>query len=320
MRRTRVGCLFCIAVFFAVAAFFPLMDVRAEETTKIDFAATLKYVQSWAARDSFPDSPSLAYQNVYCKLALEGQLADADRDAIVAFLAKCQRPDGGFVSSPDLKEGSNVIFTYFALAALDRSKIDRDKAVGFILSLVQKDGGIKASAREATANLGTTGYGVRSLYLLKALDHLDKDHTIAYIKSHHDDEKGFGVLPGKHSAPQPTFAAMDSLRLLGGLTDDIKTGVIAYIKETPYSRLKEPDNLALMSMDNMAYMLETASILSALQQLNTEKIYDFVQSLYIPSNGGFGPSPNLGSTPPSTYYAVECLVKLGKLNDPIRGE
>ena len=153
-------------------------------------------------------------------------MSDADKNRIIEFLIKCQKPDGGFVTNPDLKEGSNVIFTYFALAALDLidapSTVDREKAVDFVLSLVQKDGGIKATAGDAAANLGTTCYGVRSLYLLKALDRLDKDRTIAYIKSHRDDDKGFGVLAGKPSAPQPTFLAVDSLKLLGGLTDDVK--------------------------------------------------------------------------------------------------
>lgn len=323
MRLNRAGWLFYVLVSFSVAAFFSAEKAGAEEAKKIDLSATVNYVNSWAARDTFPDSPSFAYENAYCQLALNGRVSETGKDRIIKFLVKCQKPDGGFVTNPALKEGSNVIFTYFALAALDLidapSKIDRDKAVGFVLSLVQKDGGIKATARDVAANLGTTCYGIRSLYLLKALDRLDKNRTIAYILTHRDDDRGFGVLAGKPSAPQPTFLAVDSLKLLDSLTDDMKPGVIAFLKETPFSGLREPENLTLMSMDSTADVLETASIFSAVEQLNTEKIYDFVQSLYIPENGGFGPSPTLGATPPSTYSAVVCLVKLKKLKEPYKG-
>ena len=218
MRRFRADRLFYVLLLFCVAAFPPLKEVRAEEAKKIDLSSTAQYVASWAARTAFPDSPSFAHQNAYSQLALEGRVPDADKDKIVEFLMKCQRPDGGFVTNPDLRESPNVIFTCFALAALDLidapSKIDREKAVGFILSLVQETGGIKATQADSAPTLGTTYYGIRSLYLLKALDRLDRNRTIAFIKSHQDDAKGFGVLVGKPSAPQPTFMAIYSLKLL----------------------------------------------------------------------------------------------------------
>jgi prenyltransferase beta subunit len=313
--------LFYLVVLGYILALSGVRDVTAEEPQKIDLAATVRYVDDWTSRDAFPDSPSFAYQNVYSQLALKGRVDDTAVNRIKEFLKKCQSTDGGFVTSPDMAEGSSVIITYFAIAALDlvdaSSTVDREKAVGFILSLVQKDGGIKGTAKDARANLGTTYYGVRAMHLLKAMDRLDKQRTIAYIESHRDDGKGFGVMAGLPSAPQSTFMAVECLELLGGLTDDtMKPGVIEFIKETPYSGLDEPENPALMTMDNMAYILETASILSAVQQLNTEKIYQFVESLFIPENGGFGPTPGYGTTPPSTFSALVCLVKLGKLKDP----
>jgi prenyltransferase beta subunit len=320
MRPYKAVRLICILVLSTVLAQFAGGQVRATDANKIDLSATLKYVKDWAARDTYPDSPSFAYQNIYCQIALDGKVSDSDKQRLIEFLAKSQKQDGGFVTNPSLEQGSNVIFTYFALAALDlidaTSAIDKEKAAGFVLSLAQKDGGIKAAAKDANAYLGTTYYGVRALALLKALDRIDRDRTIAYIKSHRDGAKGFGVLAGKPSAPQSTFMAVESLKLLGGLTEEIRPGVIEFFKETPYAGFKEPENLALMSVENTAHALGTATILSAVQQLNTEKIYEFVESLYIPENGGFGPSPGLGTTPPSSFYAVMCLVRLGKLEDP----
>ncbi len=320
MRLQNTTGLICLVTFSALIAFSAPWRGEAEEAKKIDLSATAKFVENWASRETFPDSPSFGYQNVFCQLALGGQVSDGDRNKIIGFLRECQKPDGGFVSGPDLKDDSNVIFTYFALASLDLidapAAVDRQKAVDFVLSLVQKDGGMKATAGGSQANLGTTCYGIRSLYLLKALERIDKDKTVAYIKSHRDNDKGFGVLAGKPSAPQSTFMAVQSLKLLGGLTDDVRSGVIRFLMETPYSGLREPANLALMTMENTAYVLETAAVLSALQELDAKKIHEFVESLYIPENGGFGPSPGLGTTPPSTYYGVESLVKPGRVKDP----
>lgn len=309
-----------LLIFLTVSALLPFLECNAQEARKPDLSATLKYVRNWAARDAFPDSPSFAYENVYCQLALQKKVSNADKNRIIEFLKKCQKPGGGFVSNPALNERPNAIFTYYALSALDLigapQVIDRPKAAGFILSLVQPDGGIKATASDRRANLGTTFYGVRSLALLKALDRIDKSRAIAYVKSHRDASKGFGVLPGKPSAVQATFMAVDCLKLLGGLTDDVKPGVIGFIRQSPYSGLNKPANLALMNIDDEAYVLGTAAMLSAVPKMNEEKIHEFVESLYIPHNGGFGPSPELGSTPPSTYSAIVCMVKLGKLKDP----
>lgn len=320
MRINRSGLLIYLVLFLTVLSFLPPEKAGAKEAKKIDFSATLDYIRNWKSRDTFPDSPSLAYENTYCRLALEGRISDSDKKRIIEFLKKCQRPDGGFTANPDLKEGSNVIFTYFALATLDLisapSSVDGERAVQFVLSLVQKDGGIKAKAEDRAANLGTTYYGLRSLYLLKALDRIDKSRTLAYIESYRDDGKGFGVLAGKPSAPRSTFMAVAALKLLGGLSDEMRPGLIRFLKDSPYSGLREPGNPALMSIDDEADVLETAALLSAVQQLNVERIHEYVESLYIPENGGFGPSTGLGSTPPGTYYAIVCLVKLGKLKDP----
>jgi len=321
MPLKRVRCLIGFLVLISILSLLRIRTVGADEGKQIDLSATTKYVNAWAARESFPDSPIFAYENAFCELALSGRVEDPHKKRIIEFLKNSQNVDGGFVSAPELKENSNVILTYFALAALDlidaTSAVRREKAADFVMSLVQDNGGITATAGDKVSNLGTTYYGIRCLYVLKALDRIDKAKTIAYIESYREADKGFGVIPGKPSAPQSTFMAVESLRLLGGLAEDIKPGVIRYLKETPYSGSQESKNRALMNMENTAYVLETASILSAIQQLDVEEIHHFVESLYIPENGGFGPSPGYGTTPPGTYYAVWSLGRLGRLEGPL---
>ncbi len=321
MRSHRIGCLICFA---AVVLFSSSASVRAgaEEAGKMNLSATLKYVEDWAARDAFPESPSFAYMNVFSRFALGGEVSEEDKSRIVEYIKKCRRPDGGFISDPEIGEGaaaaSNIISTYFALATLDllnaSSAIDREKTADFILALAGGDGSIRLSANGRQSNLGTTYYGVRSLHLLNALERFDKNHAIGYIKSHLADDGGFGVLPGKPSAPQATFMAVESLNVLGGLTDDVGAGVARYLEKTPYSGLSEPGNFALMNMENMACVLETAALVSALPRFNSDRIKAYIESWYVPENGGFGPGQGLGTTPPSTFYALRCLVELGMTN------
>ena len=91
-------------VFSAVLAFYVAERAGAEEAKKIDLSAISKYVDDWTARDTFPDSPSFAYMNVYCRLALGGQVSDATKKRIIDYLTGCQKRDGGFVTNPEDKE------------------------------------------------------------------------------------------------------------------------------------------------------------------------------------------------------------------------
>jgi hypothetical protein len=60
-------------------------------------------------------------------------------------------------------------------------------------------------------------------------------------------------------------------------------------------------------------ILTALDSMQALGQVETSPVLAFVESLYIPQNGGFGPSPGYGTTPPSTFQGVYCLEQLGKI-------
>jgi hypothetical protein len=111
--------------------------------------------------------------------------------------------------------------------------------------------------------------------------------------------------------------AVQALDILGAVTDKLRGEVVAYLKETRYSGLVEGRKYrTLPTIEAMAAVLETLATLSAIPEANAEKIQEFIESIYIPANGGFGPRPGLGTTPPSTYHAIVALVRIGKLPDP----
>lgn len=296
----------------------------AKEIKKIDLKATTDFFKSWEGREKFPDSVTFAYYYAYSLSALGEKIPSEAEKKLVAFLKRCQTKEGGFTSEPNYSAEPNIIFTYYALKTLkfvdSLDAIDKEKAKSYVLGLAQKDGGFFASSnkRSMKTSLQMTYYGVECLHALNDLKKLDTKKTIQFINGHTGEKgKGFSLLPKGEATPQATNMAVKSLDILGGLTDSTKTAVVDYLKSTRYSGLIENKQYqAVPQLSEMADVVEALSQLKAVGQVNTAKIYAFVASLYIDENGGFGPSPGLGTTPPSTYDAIVCLAKIGKIKDP----
>jgi len=111
-----------------------------------------------------------------------------------------------------------------------------------------------------------------------------------------------------------TFMAVRTLTMLEGVDPALKTDVVRYLKQTRYAgRTAKAKYSTLPNIEEMSYVLEALSDLSALKVVDNNNVMAFIESLYIQENGGFGPEPGLGTTPPSTYHAIVCLSMLGKL-------
>lgn len=331
--RIALALLFLLLIFSVASA-----KEGAKEIKKIDLKSTSNFMKSLESRETFPDSVTFAYYYAYSLSAFGEKIPAPAEKKIVDFLKRCQTKNGGFTSEPANGAEPNLIFTYYAIKTLNflgtLDAIDKEKATGYVLGLAQKDGGFFAndtlSGRQTSLQM--TFYGVQSLQMLKELKKLDAQKTITFINGYTSkDGKGFSLLRKddvsqratlgsnmkEDAAPESTKMAVKALDTLGGLTDATKTAVVAYLKSTRYSGLiKNKQYPTLPQLSEMADVLDTLSYLKAVNQANTAKIYKFVESLYIAENGGFGPSPGLGTTPPSTFDGIVCLVKLGKLKDP----
>jgi len=300
-----------------------LAAVGEKTNPAIDLDRTRQLIQGWGSRPSFPESVTFAYYHAYAMRAFGEELTPEAKQRIAGYVARCQRPSGGFAAEPIHAKTANVIFTNYALDALQLSgglkSIDRQGAIRFLRGRIQDGGGMAATDRaDEKATLATTYYGVESLSHLDALDRLDKQRTAAFILRYRVNDGGFGMVAGGGSNPEATDMAVRCLEQLGALTPEVKAGAIAYLKGTRYSgRITDKQYPGLPEIKAMAATLDALSLLGAMQKIDTDRAYDFVASLYIPQNGGFGPRPGLGTTPPSTYHAIVCLVRLGKLPDPL---
>lgn len=316
------------ALFLAVLILFPVLSspaaAEAPAAAKpVDLEKTTALFEQWSSRENFPDSVPFAYYNTYASLALGKKVSPESRKKIIAFLRSCQRPDGGFAPEPAFAKESNSVFTYYALKTLQLlnglDAIDGRQVVGQLKALCEPDGGIRGGGGPGEpASLGTTYYGVAALHLLGALDSLpDRKRTIAFVLACREPGKGFGRKKGMISSPLATFMAVRTLKILHGLPKTLEAEIIASLKASRYAGLvTDRQYRTLPRVKDLAATLEALNDLDAINQVNTKKVISFIDSLYVPGNGGFGPQPGYGTTPPSTYYAIVSLVQLGKLGNP----
>ena len=311
----------CLFLVLALAMTGPVVSADDPGTgSGIDLGKTQGLIESWTQRKTFPDSTPFAYQLADSMRILQGGVPAEARDRIVTFIRRCQRPSGGFVSTPKFGDTPNIVYTYYALAALDvldaGYAADRDKALGFIRRLMDAEGGIRSSLDDkARPTLGSTFYGVEALRLLKRVDVLDKAKTTAFVLTHRTgDEGGFGVTTKGVARPRATSMAVRTLATMGTLSEELKAQAIGYL-EIAIALLgtRGPQFQAFSTMQAVTDIVEALDRLSALDDVITDRLVAFVKELYVPQNGGFGPMPGLGTTPPSTYQGLLCLEKLGAL-------
>ncbi len=313
------------AAVVRLGAIRPRAPAVAEAPGPIDASKTLRYLESWARRDRwdrFPESPSFAFYNLYATLALGGTISPELRARVVDQLRRCQAPDGGFTAAPGSGD-SHVVPTLYALrtlalvGALDA--VDRRRAAAFVASLARPDGGYRGRVADAEPSLGTTYHALSALALLGAGDRVDRARTLAYVSSHRASDGGFGLRPGVGSSPAATFMAVRSLTLLGALDGETSAGVARHLAGSRYSgRLREGKFATVPEIEDEADVLAALADVGRLDVVDRREVERFVGTLYVAENGGFGPQPGLGTTPPSTYQAIACLVSLGRLRDPGR--
>ncbi|UKL13430.1 prenyltransferase/squalene oxidase repeat-containing protein [Dissulfurimicrobium hydrothermale] len=294
-------------------------DSPARDNWTYDWSKTKNFIEAWSKRPTFPDSISFAYYFVYSKRALGLEISKDERNKLLNFIKDCQTKDGGFVSEPKFDKDSNIISSFYAIKALDMLKephlVNEKRLAGFLHSMFTKEGGMRLSSNTKEASLAGTALGVVLLNRLSDLTDREKRLATAYILKYKTRDDGFGLVGNKVSSIRATAMAVAALKSMNAI-GDIKKDVICFLSQSRYSGLiKEKRFKTLPSMEEMAQFLATVRLVGSSDKkiADPQKISKFVRSLYIPENGGFGPEPGLGTTPPSTYYGLFCLVELGRL-------
>ncbi len=296
-------------------------EAKLQGKDGLDLSKTKGFVADWEQRDRFPDTVSLAYYYVYSQMALGRKVPSAVRKKIISSINACQRKDGGFGSHPHFSLHSTVMDTYYAFKTLKLlnglGEADWKRAAAFIRARASKNGGFFNKEGDKGTSLAATCWAIEVLLGVESLTPETAEKASRFILSFREKGKGFAMVKGKPSSPKATGMAVRALDLMKRLTPEIKSDVVRYLKGTRYSGLiKNRKYTTYPYVEHLCYVLEAMKRAGSLKEFDTVAIRDFIKRLYIPFNGGFGPRPGLGSTPPSTYHALRSLALLGDLKDP----
>lgn len=311
MRRT----FFHIAVIAACLFFATVLPAAAE---KINYDKTAEYMQEIRLKADFPVDPTFAYYYGYTMKALGKEVDQKTAAEIVEFISQTQKADGGFSEN---KSGttSSSLYAYYSLKTLALfkalPKINAEKAINYLVSLQNKDGGFGFN-RGSKSSLPTTYYALTGLSLLNAQGRIDRARAASYVMKLKSGSNGFALYEGKPATDKATCWATASLVILGALDDTLKRQIIDFLKTSRYSGNAAEKYEANAKIEDASLTYMTLKSLNGISVINKKKVQAFIEKLYIPQNGGFGPSPDIGSTPPSTYHAVSALASLGVLADP----
>ncbi len=300
---------------------FSKKDASSNATKAFDFSKTRQLISEWTVRKKFPDELTISYYYTYIKLTLSDRVDPQVEKRILAFVRSCQKKDGGFASDPRYASFSSVKDTFYAYKTLKllhkMDVVDWDKAAAFLRARMNSDGGFSNRPGDKKSNIVATCWAVQVLAGIGGLTDKDREIITAYIMEFRGKDGGFAMLRGKPSSPRVTGMAVSALQAMGGLDDKLKREVVTYLKTTRYSGLVKGKKYHTRPyVEGLYYVLEAMHRCGAVEQLGKKEILHFLYRLYVPFNGGFGPTPGLGTTPPSTYYALKSLALLGLLTDP----
>ncbi len=304
--------LFVLLFIFTVL----LLTGNASAGEKFDFTKTRDFIKEMEGRPDFPVSTVLAYDYVY-SLRTIGETIQPDRKrSVIAYLRGVQQKDGGFAADRTGKAGSSL-FTDIALETLayleSPRELNTEAAKNFILSLKNRDGGFGFSAASRESTIATTYYAVKVLVALNALSLQDTTKTAQFIKAfERNDTGGFGYVKGQGASnAKTTYMAVYTLKSMQQLDEMTAKNTLRFLESTPCG--KRSSKKEMPELGEVSYAVQTAKLLKSKDSMDRARIMSFLNRLYIPLNGGFGPIEGYGSTPDSTTTALRILAETGTI-------
>jgi prenyltransferase beta subunit len=284
---------------------------KREGEKKFNFAKTRAFMGEMETRPDFPVSTVLANDYVISVLALDGKIKPARKGSIVSWIKSAQNRDGGF-SADRSDRNSSLLFTDISLETLRCLKltdaIDLRRVKKFTASLKNSDGGFGLSSGVKESSLAATYHAAKILKSTGAIGLMDKFRTVGFVKSFEGKDGGFGYVRGSGVADtKSTYMALFILNSLGMMDRATTRMAEGYLNKCAMEEL---------DLDGHLHLILALKELGVDTKIGREPALAFLQKIYVPFNGGFGPSVGYGSTPDSTAAAIRILAELGKLKTP----
>lgn len=151
------------------------------------------------------------------------------------------------------------------------------------------------------------------LSILELLGKKDKNFDVEKLLRFQNEDGGFGSFSSKVSTPQLTYYSIKLIKMLKpSLLNEKIAGKIA-----DYARKNELKGGGFLNSNHrnthMAYCCVSALNILGLEPLKKELLISWIKNCQ-KKDGGFGYTPNSGSSEKATYWALEILKILNSLN------
>lgn len=260
---------------------------------------------------------------VYWALSAASLLGGAERfdtPAILAFVASCRRPDGGY--APNVGHDSHLLSTLSAvqilalLGALDGLDADaRAQTVAFVAGLQEPDGSF-AGDEWGEVDTRFSYCAAATLALLGApRDAVDVDAAIAFLAACQNWDGGFGVRPGAESHAGQAFCVVGALATFGGdaALGRIRREALAWWlceRQLPSGGLNgRPEKVADVCYS--WWVVSALAVLGRTSWIDADALAAFILRC-ADAAGGFADKPGNVPDPYHTFFAIAGLSLCGR--------
>jgi geranylgeranyl transferase type-2 subunit beta len=186
-------------------------------------------------------------------------------------------------------------------------------AVAETVERLRRDDGGYAKAEQGVASSTYHSFLVLLCRQLIQRPLPEPERLVAFVMSQRCDEGGFReIRAGKRAGTNPTAAAIATLRMLGGLTEEIRLDTIDFLADmqTDEGGLRANTRIPIADLLSSFTGLVTLRDLGGLDQIDLGQVRDFALSLEQPSGGFFGASWDAAVDVEYTFYGLGCLAML----------
>jgi geranylgeranyl transferase type-2 subunit beta len=243
-------------------------------------------------------------------LSMLGELNGEPAERAAAFLL------GKLASQQTIIDFLSLIYAGFLLDTSAGIDIFADSATGWqdavastLESLRRDDGGY---AKGPDGRASSTYHSFLVTICLQLLDRLppNPDSLTQFIYSQASDDGGFlEIRAGKRAGTNPTAAAIGTLRVLDGLTEETRQQTIEFLADmqTDEGGLRANTRIPIADLLSSFTGLLTLSDLNGEDEVDRRKILQYARSLEVAEGGFFGAVWDQAADVEYTFYGLGTL-------------
>ncbi|KAJ2156562.1 Rab geranylgeranyltransferase [Coemansia sp. RSA 552] len=227
-------------------------------------------------------------------LHLLGRADALDREAVIEYVLGCQNADGGFGGHTD--HDSHLLYTMSAVQVLvmydELDRIDGEKVIQYVVGLQDKNTGEVSGDEWGERDTRFAFISVAILSFFGAVDRINVDGVVEYVRKSMNYDGGFGSGPGGESHSAQVYTCLACLAIVGRLDIVDRRRLSGWLAER---QLRSGGlNGRPQKLEDVCYswwVLSSLEILGRVHWVDTGKLCEFILSAQDEEKGGIADRP-----------------------------